>query len=156
VGKVAVATGTATATEQWPPGHEYDYTQITADKSVTATTEGAADTVITGGSATFDGGAVIVEFFSPYVKADTTSAGRLIAICLFMDGSVIDGFWAIKDNIAAVSNRSPVSLRRRYTPSAGSHSFVVKAWVSAGTAIVGAGAGGSGAGSPAFLRVVKA
>ncbi len=85
-GKVAVATGTATATEQWPPAHEFDYVQITSPVTPGVVAEGSATTIITGNSVTYDGSTVVmIEFYSPTARADL-STGASMFVYLF-DGS---------------------------------------------------------------------
>jgi len=151
-GKVAVATGTATATEQWPPGHEFDYVEKTSSTSVTATTEATANTVVQGAAVTYDGSTTVeIQFFSPY--SQPASGGHNIVFVLYGDGATL-GLFGIHTGGASVE-RVPVSLRRRLTPSAASHTYSVRAYVDSGTGTVSGGAGGSGSYMPAFIRIVK-
>jgi hypothetical protein len=152
-GKVAVATGTATATEQWPPGHEFDYVSKTSDTSVTATTEATANTVITGNAVTYDGSTVIIiELFSADVEADPT-AGRFMQVWLY-DGSTSLGTYILVMS-AAANDRKPLSFKWRLTPSNASHTYSVRASVNAGTGQFRAGAGGAAASSPLWMRIIK-
>lgn len=135
---------------------EQAYTQITSDVSVTATTEGTANTIITGASFTADGtSAYLIEFFSPQVITPGGATDRGISLVLLENTTVKLGFWAQILPSASMVERVPVHLQYRYTPAAGSTNFVVKAFVTAGTGTVKAGAGGSGTVAPAFLRVTK-
>lgn len=154
-GKIARATGTGTATEQWPPGHEFDYAQITSGVNPTATTEGTANTLITGNSFTADGQAVVIEVFSPSARADASAAARTMTIVLFEQATVVGNIGFLSTPAASNDNK-PLTLKVRHTPSAGSRQYIVKAYVSAGTGNFSAGAGGTGANVPAYLRVTKA
>jgi hypothetical protein len=146
-GKVAVATGTHTASEQWPPGHEFDYAQITSDVNFTATSAAAGNAIITGGSPTLDGSTVVMIEFgtSRFVKGTTFAILNL---------------WEDSTNIARLALTlgpgEPCFAAIRRTPGAGSHTYKVTGYVDAGTGTVYAGAGGVDTSAPAFLRVVKA
>lgn len=155
-GKVAVATGTATATEQWPPAHEFDYTEYTGGNvSITATTEGTANTVVTGGAVTYDGStAILVEFYAPVVTTQATS-GAHVHVYLYDNGSSI-GELAQFTTPAGAAMRGPIHVVRRLTPSNAAHTYSIRAATSAGTATITGGAGGSAAYMPAFIRQVKA
>ena len=65
------------------------------------------------------------------------------------------GTFGIVNSPASNSNNQPQNLRRRLTPSNASHTYSVRAFVSSGTGLIGAGAGGSGTAFPAFIRVWK-
>ena len=134
---------------------ELDYAQITSTANPTATTEGTANTVITGNAVTYDGATtVLVEFFSPYARPDDTTNGRELRIYLYEDGSSI-GRMAL---YIAGQGGGPAPghiAKRRITPSAGSHTYSIRASVNAGTGTILAGAGGSGNDMPAYMRIVK-
>lgn len=138
------------------PGYEYDYAQITSPVSVTATAEASANTVVSGASVAYDGATVVlIEFWAPWWNPDTTSAGNFIALYLY-DGSTSLGRIGLRFNqVAAVNNHGPVSAARRLTPSNASHTYSIRAIVSAGTGTVQAGAAGSGNDNPAFIRITK-
>lgn len=139
-----------------PPGYEYDYVEKTSSTNLTATTEATANTIVTANAVTFDGSPVIVEFFTYDVRTDTTAASRIATIFLYMDGSSI-GFWAtIKNSVNGIEQRWSGTLRRRLSPSAGSHTFSVRGTTNAGTAVCDAGAGGSGVVLPTYIRITKA
>lgn len=139
----------------WAPA-EMDYAQITADASITATVVGSANTVISGASVTYEALPHIIEFYTVYLGPDTAVAGRSISIYLFVDGSVESRLGIAFSQVAGISMTHSVTLRRRYTPTAGAHTFSIRAIVSAGTGSVGGGAGGGSANAPAYLRVTRA
>lgn len=145
-------TGTSASVS---PGYEYDYVESTTPLSVTATSEGTAQTFISGGSVSYDGSTKIcIEFFAPRIKPDA-NAGRYIVVIVLEDSTVL-GQFALLRTPAAGTDDKPVLVRRFRTPSAGSHAYTVKAWVSAGTGSIDVGAGGAGTDIPAYLRITKA
>lgn len=135
---------------------EFDYAEVTSNTNVTATTEGAANTIITGNPVMYDGATpVVVHFSCPRIDVDNGAIGRAIVILLFEGASVI-GRMATWQTPAAQTLVATTKAEYRFTPSAGTHTYTIKALVSAGTSIVKAGAGGSGQDLPAFMRITHA
>jgi len=136
-------------------GYEVGYDQITSPVNITGTTEASPTTVIAGSEHAFDGSPVIAEFFSPSVLPPTVASQALI-IMLF-EGSTEIGRWGDIRSPSASLNAIPVTLRYRFTPSAGNHTYSIEAFVSSvtGTPAIQAGAGGSAAYLPAYLRFTK-
>jgi hypothetical protein len=127
------------------PGYEFDYVERTTNLSVSATTAAGADTFIDGNSITFDGSTIVlVEFSAPL--ADSS---------VFLSVSLWDGTTDL--GVIVQSNGVTAGLRgaRRLTPSAGAHTFHIKAWRGATSATVQAAAGGAGTRVPAFYRVTR-
>jgi hypothetical protein len=156
-GTVLEAASGAAAGVQWdyPPGYELDYVEITSPVSVTATTEGTANTCVTGSAVTYDGSTVVmIEVYTPNLRTDTTTAVRNIAVALY-DGSSSIGFLGFMEDNGVDGPANATLMRRRLTPSAASHTYSARAWVNAGTGTFGAGAGGSGAYMPAYIRITK-
>jgi hypothetical protein len=138
------------------PAGELAYTERTGDVSVTGTSAATATVVVTAPALTFDGATAIVCEFSAAAVRTPASAGRTVTIALF-DGASIRCNLAIADAAAAAAAIiMPVSGRLRFTPTSGSHTFSVRAWVDAGSGTIRAGDGGSGADSPAALRITRA
>jgi hypothetical protein len=132
-------------------GLELDYKQITAPVSTGAvTTEGTAVAIITGNAVTYDGTRVKLEFWYPSI----TGAAALVATGVFVKDGTAIGQFKIVDGNQTVNNGPKGEMFD--TPSAASHTYAVKAFVSATGVTVNAGAGGAGALLPAFLRVTKA
>jgi hypothetical protein len=66
------------------------------------------------------------------------------------DGATSLGYLAF-----SLAAHGPATVKRRLTPSSGSHTYSVRAIVDAGTGRVQAGAGGVGVNMPAFIRITK-
>lgn len=137
------------------PGTEIGYDQITAGVNITGTTSATSTTVIAGSAHTFDGTPVMAEFFSSEVIPPTTAAG-FMCIQLF-EGSTAIGQIALVQNPAANNMSQAVYAGYRFSPSAASHTYSIKAFVSGttGTPSVQANTGGAGVSLPCFLRFTK-
>jgi len=135
-----------------PPGTELAYTEITSNVSVTATVEASATTIVTAGAFTFDGSTkALIIFYSPLVITAAV-ASATVTLWLFEDGSSIGALGTVK-TAAGVDTRVPVTVARRMTPSAASHTYSVRATQSGGNGTVAAAAGGSGNTFPAYIRI---
>ena len=156
----AAPTGTPTVGDLWwdtdepaapVPGAELAYNQITVQTNVTGLSEAAPSLLIEGTSRTYDGAAVIIEF---YTSGAYMSATSQIVFNLW-DGTTDIG--RIAGVINATGYLTPVHGRRRITPTAGTHNFRVVAWLplAAGSGMVFAGSGAGAAYMPAFIRVTR-
>ena len=142
---VAITGGTITGIAL--AGAELAYGEITAAVTVTATTSATANTVVSSGADTYDGTPVYVEFYAEDTRKGTSN----ISIILY-DGATQLGVLGTSQ----AGLQGPVFAKRKITPSVGSHTYQVKAYVDGGSGSVQAGSGASGANMPAFCRVVKA
>lgn len=136
-------------------GQELDYVEITSNVSVTGS-EGAETVVVTGNPVTYDGQTtVLIEFFAPTLLP-AASASAALRLYLF-DGSTNLGRLGDTTTPSATAERvGPVVGKRRLTPSAGSHTYSIRAATTTGTGTVGAGAGGAAANFlAAFLRITR-
>lgn len=152
-----VTSGTAIFTFPLPPGHEYDYAQGTATVNVTGTTETGATTIVTGNAVTYDGTAIVnIEFYAPSVNTPSNAAGDGVRVWLFEDGVSIGRLGFLATPAAAVLS-SPMHVGRRMTPSAGSHTYSVRAHVNTttGTPSVVAQSGGTALYMPFYIRITK-
>jgi len=131
------------------PGTELDYKQITADVSITGTSEATAQNVIVGNAVTYDGTRVKVEAWIPL----TVPGGGSFYGLLYRDATLI-GQFVMGD--AAATARSMAYGVGFDTPSAGSHTYSMKAWTASGTSVVRLTPGTNANFAPAFLRVTKA
>lgn len=155
-GQVPVASSASAGAWKYPPGYEIGYDQITSPVNVVGTTESAGTTIITCGAHTFDGGLVLATFFCPYIE-QSSNAGGQVTVCLFESSTQLTRL--VTDGTPATAIQTVVTAvgLYRFTPSAGSHTYTVTAFSpsTTGTPAVGAGAGGTAAYSPAFIRFTK-
>lgn len=138
-----------------PPGFEIGYTQITAGVNVVSTTEATGTTIISPGALTFDGAPVIVTFFGG-IKTPTAAAGNATVVCLFESTTQITELGNVVTP-AAAQTQVWSTFTYRFTPTAGSHTYTITAFATTttGTPQINAGAGGTGANPPAFVRFTK-
>lgn len=137
-------------------GSELVYVEFTSNVSPTATTEATANTVVTGSAVAYDGSTpVIIEFFANNARPDANASGRTMTFWLYDGSSSIGQIGFISGADAGGQNR-PTFVRRRLTPSAATHTYSIRASVSAGTGLVAAGAGGAGNAAPGFIRITRA
>jgi hypothetical protein len=141
--------------DQPPPGTELSYVEFTsAPVNISATVEASADTIVTAAAIAFDGATVAnIEFFCPDAQAPSAANGYLV-ICLF-DGSSSIGFLTFRLSVAATPDRQEIYAVRRLTPSNASHTYSIRAFVSALTGALNPGAGGSGNRMPGYIRITK-
>lgn len=135
--------------------NELDYAEFTNDNSITATSEGTANSVVSGHSVTYDGATtIIIEFFCPRAQA-ASGASHFLQIVLLEDGTSIGSIGLVGAVSASGNNYTFGTARRRRTPSAGAHTYSVAAFVDASTGHVVGGAGGSGNFVPGYIRITK-
>ena len=156
-GQVPVASSSSAGAWAYPPGFEIGYTQITATVNITDTAEATATALISPGALTFDGGAVMFEFFGYSVLCDTAGATDIVTFTLFEGATQITRLGVARTIATAAPNANSVSLKYRFTPTAASHTYKLCAFVTSttGTPNLGAGAGGTNAASPSFVRFAK-
>jgi len=160
---IVVPTPNTTITSAWGKSvadqlnlvHELVYAQTVTAVGMVGVTAPTAVTLVAGPATTFDGAPVMVEFYAAQAQCGA-GAGTAILFNLWDGGSDL-GYYGQIINVAASILTVPVFLSRRLTPSAGSHTYIAKAWVPAGSGgSVGAGPGGINALPPMFLRVTRA
>lgn len=137
-------------------GKEIGYDQITGTVNITSTNFAAPSTVITCAAHTFDGSPVMVEVFFP--EAITPSPnGNFLAFSLMESGAVIAAIMVLASPGSGSSGISAPCGRFRFSPSAGSHSYVIggAATATTGTPQVACGTGTGGANSPGFVRFTR-
>lgn len=138
------------------PGYEIGYDQITSPVNVVGTTESAGTTIITCAAHNFDGSPVLVTFFTPFIE-QSSNAGGQVTVCLFESSTQITRL--ITDGTPATAVQNVVSMvgLYRFTPTNGSHTYTVTAFSpsTTGTPQIGAGAGGTAAYPPCFIRFTK-
>jgi hypothetical protein len=136
------------------PGEELDYVEKTTNTSITATTEAAANTVVTANAVAFNGSTtVMIEFFSPSIATQATSS--VFVTCWLYDGSSSIGLIGRVRTTAAVAGAWALTGKRRLTPSNATHTYSIRAMTTSGTSTVEGGAGGTAANMPAFIRITR-
>lgn len=133
-------------------GGQLDYVAITANVTVTGTTDATATTIISGNPVSYDGSTNIALEISLY--AVDFSASGVVVVVLY-DGATDIG------RLAAVGSQgsSDFTVERTIflTPTSGSHTYTIKAWkTGTGTYQVFAGSGGAGSPLPSWYRITKA
>lgn len=125
---------------------ELSCTQITAPVSVTATTSATANTVVTAPAYAFDGVSPLL------IEADFSSVvqGTTWITFVLYDGSTELGEWGWNTGLKGTTH---LHLERELTPSAGTHTYSIRAFVDAGTGHVYAGTGAINTEMPGLLRL---
>lgn len=136
-----------------PASFELAYTEFTANVLCTATTEATANTVVSASAVTFDGStAVVIEFFAS--DYDATDA-PVFELFLYDGASSIGKVH--RRHVTTANSMGAITVSRRLTPSAASHTYSIRGSVSSGSGVsVKAGAGGSGAVVPGYIRITRA
>jgi hypothetical protein len=127
---------------------ELGYAEVTSGVAVTSTNPASPTTVVSPVTVVCDGGPVSINFDA--CQAITASSPGAY-ISLWRDGAELSRYWGV---LSSAANTVPVSLAYRDTPSAGSHTYSVRAHVSSWTLSFAAG-GGTTTQSPILLRVSK-
>jgi len=128
---------------------ELGYSQITSSVSLGTTLTNVTSTL----TVVCDGGPILVEFYAPSARCFGTDN---MSIALFEDGVQKAEPWGESVGSASTVAATPVYLTYRLSPSAGSHTYQVRAKSNQSQQIrAGSGGTGSPAYAPAFLRVSK-
>jgi len=130
---------------------DISYVEFTTGVGISATTEATANTVVTAGAVTCNGtDAYWIEFFSPQWIAGS-SANYLAAV--LYDGASSVGILGVMGSTGA-QDYTPAPVRRRLTPSAGSHTYSIRGFISGGAnGQFSAQGGGAGVQVPGYINV---
>lgn len=131
---------------------EVGYQEFTSSKNVTATAEGSADLIVTLPAIDYEAVPHELFFFSPRV---TPVASGVVLRFVLEDSTTVIGHLGRVEINASGTSAVPVHLPYRFTPTAASHTYNIRAYTASGTAAVEAGAGGSGTLLPGFIRVKR-
>jgi hypothetical protein len=131
---------------------EVNYTAFTADVSITATTVGTANQIVSSGAITYEAVPHMIEVYLPRYTAPAQATNIIIR-----DGTTVLGTLT---QIVSSSSQAALSLPYRVTPTAASHTYNAAAWLGgAGTGTIKAGTGGAaGDGTtyvPGFIRISR-
>lgn len=128
------------------------YVEGTSDVTVASTTEGTPTTVLSLGAVTFDGAPIWIEYFS--LGTFLADSGVLVAN-LWDDATDLGRLFRQETNGTLGAS---VFLQRTLTPSAASHTYMIRGWKAsiAGAAQFLAGAGGAATQLPMYIRATKA
>jgi hypothetical protein len=136
------------------------YDQVTANVTITSTTQSAGTSVIAGSPYYFDGTPVIAEFFCPLCVpgAGASGGGNFTYACLFEGSTEIAALCAFDTEGTSVATNAGGAMvgKIRFTPTQGIHTYSVTAF-RGGTAntTLRCGAGGTGNLGPMYLRFDK-
>lgn len=134
-------------------GEELAYNQVTSVINVTATAQSAPNLLIDGTTRNYDGTPVIVEVNIGNVSA--MSAGAQVYLSIW-DGATDLGYVSGHYCSAGAQLTEPCHIKRRLTPTPGSHNFKLCGVATAGSGQIYAGAGGVATWTPMFVRVTRA
>lgn len=128
------------------------YVEFTADVSVTATTVGTANQIVSAGAITYENVPHEIVF-----HCGSANPGSADCNVILRDSTTVLGTMT---RLTAGGVDFPVYVARVLTPSAASHTYNVAAWnVSAATAVFNAGTGGAAGDSttdlPGFISVTR-
>src|SRR6266540_855290 len=97
--------------------------EFTANVNVTATTEGTANSIVSSGAITYEATPIDIQFYSPRLDA---GAGTAHLRLVLFDASTVLGWMT---SVPGATTTSPGFLVTRVTPTAGSHTYQVKAFL---------------------------
>ncbi len=146
-GQAPIASSSSAGVWAYPPGFEVGYDQRTTNLTVASATEATGTTVITCAAHVFDGSPVCAHFYSGQIAPDT---GDFIVVNLFESTTQIGRLGIVQGTVA-----TGLSAWLRFTPTAASHTYVVTAFRGSVNGTILAGAGGTGALVPSFIRFTK-
>lgn len=111
------------------------YVEFTADVSITATTVGTANQIVSAGALTFENVPHLIEFHCPYYAAPAQQT-----LVILRDSTTVLGTLTRPGS----SQSGIINTPRYLTPTAASHTYNVAAWLGgAGTGTMNAGTGGT-------------
>jgi hypothetical protein len=115
---------------------EVAYAEQATDVSVTATTVGTANQIVSSGAVTYEAVPHLIEFYCSKITSGTGGFNMIVR-----DGTTVLGLIL---QATASTNVNPGYARFRVTPTAASHTYNIAAWLAAaGTWTVESGSGGA-------------
>ena len=125
------------------------YVENAANVTVTATTAAGAQTIVSAGAVTYEAKPILIEFWAPHARPPAVVGAEMILN--LWDASTDLGIIGHFFSPAAAISGGPAALARRLTPTAGSHTYIIKGWVSTGSG----GVFGAAGYMPQFIRVAR-
>jgi len=138
----------------FPAGYEFGYDEVTSPVTVSSTTEATGTTVIACAAHTFDGDAVIAEFFCA-AAGSGSGVTATILVSLFEAATQI-GRISYMNTVAAAVQYMPLTGKLRFTPTAAAHTYTVTATRTDSDGSLNCGVGGTAEWPPMFIRFTKA
>lgn len=133
---------------------EISYTEFTGNVTVTSATESGATTVVTAPALTANGtDSFWVEFYTPLAEPGV-NGDSVIEIYLF-DGTTSLGIvgQVLNSGAGSFPLSVPVVTKKKITPSAGSHTYSVRASQAIANGTIFGGTGGAGNFMPGYIRL---
>jgi len=127
------------------------YVEFTTSVTVTATVESTPTDVISSGAITYAATPIEITFGSSSVLP-AGSATASVVLHLW-DGATEIGRIAHVQGSGNATTRTPVYATVRLTPTAGSHTYKIRAHQAGGNGTVEAGTGGVGNVLPGYIRI---
>lgn len=135
-------------------GAELAYTEYTAAVTISATTEGTANTIVTASSTIFSGSPIRVAFHSPVVQVAANAAGNFVIFVLYEDGASV-GKISDHGSTSNIYLENDCTVSRRHTPTKGPHTYSIRAFRTNANSTVFAGAGGNGNYMPGYISITR-
>lgn len=126
------------------------YTAFTSNVSVTATTAATAVTVVSAGALTYEAVAHEIFFASPKVQTGTNGS---VVLNLWDDTTDLGIIGEVNDSAGVTG--APVHAATVITPTAASHTYIIKAWRTTANGTVVAGLSGIGNSRQGYIRIVR-
>ena len=128
------------------------YVEFTSDVTVSATTVGTANQIVSAGALTYEAVPHYIEFYSPRWTAPAQAANLILR-----DGTTVLG--TMSQFVSSQNHPDPYVIRV-LTPTAASHTYNFACWLGgAGSGTMRAGAGGAAGDAttfmPGFIRVTR-
>ena len=122
---------------------EINFTQFTSDVTISGSSVGAANQIVSSGAITYEAVPTTIEFFCP----------RYIPPAAVTNVIVRDGTTVLGTLTVGVSNDNvgEIKVEHRLTPTAASHTYNVAAWVVSASGTMKAGTGGTAGDATTFL-----
>lgn len=129
-----------------PPGYELAFAEVTSDVTITSSDLANPTTIVSLGAVTYTAVPIVITFYVPTVAWATTDQAVIFTL---NDGTTELCRWGDVRGDANETWSGTLSIR--FTPSAGSHTYLVGGYRGGASNVVvsaGTGAGGSGTYAP--------